>query len=193
MPLARAVVGGGVLASGLAWRTPAFLEALVAIKRDVPELLVAAGTLLSPEQVHRVQAAGADFGVSPGLSVAVLEEARKCQFPFMPGVQTASDLHRAIELGCRWLKYFPAESAGGLAHLRNLHAPFAHLGLRYLPLGGINESNVAAYLNERPVAAVGGSWIAPAESVSQRAWEKIRQRAVAARALVERAGNGGGA
>ena len=183
VPLARALVDGGIGAMELAWRTADFLPALRAIKREVPEMLAGAGTLLTPEQVEAVKAAGADFGVSPGLSRQVVAAARRIGLPYAPGVMTPSDLHSAIELGCRFLKFFPAVSSGGLAHLRSIHAPFAHLGLRYLVLGGVSEANAAEYLREPAVVALGGSWIAPPALVKQRAWDVIRDRAAAACAL----------
>jgi 2-dehydro-3-deoxyphosphogluconate aldolase / (4S)-4-hydroxy-2-oxoglutarate aldolase len=186
VPLARALLAGGVRMVELAWRTAATATALVTLKREVPELFIGVGTLLTAEQARFARSAGADFGVSPGFSASVVHAAKACELPFAPGVQTASDLHAAIEAGCRWLKFFPAESSGGLAHLRNIHAPFAHLRLRYIPLGGINENNAPEYLREPIVAAVGGTWIAPATLVRQRAWDEIRQRAAAARGLVER-------
>ncbi len=186
VPLARALVDGGVRGIELAWRTAGTLAALTAIKREVPEMLIGAGTLLSKEQVRAVTGAGADFGVSPGFSAPVVREASRCGLPFAPGVQTASEVQVAIEHGCRWLKFFPAESAGGLAHLRSLHAPFAHLGLRYIALGGITEANAMAYLSEPSVGAIGGSWIAPAALVRERAWDLVQQRARAVRTMIER-------
>ena len=183
VPLARALVAGGIRAMELAWRTPATVEALAAIVREVPEMLAGVGTLLSAEQVQAAAEAGAEFGVAPGMSVAVVSAARRIGLPFAPGVQTPSDVQAAVEQGCRLLKFFPAESAGGLTHLRSMQAPFAHLGLRYVALGGIDEVKAAAYLAEPCIAAVGGSWIAPAALVRQGAWEEIRRNAAAARAL----------
>ncbi len=183
VPLARALVAGGITAMELAWRTTDFLPALRAIRREVPEMLAGAGTLLTPEQVGAVHAAGADFGVSPGLCEHVVAAARRAGLPYAPGVMTPGDLHAAVRLGCRFLKFFPAVSAGGLAHLRSIHAPFAHLGLRYLVLGGVDEAGAADYLREPAVAALGGSWIAPPALVRQRAWDVIRARAAAAAAL----------
>ncbi len=190
VPLARALVEGGVRMIELAWRTGETVKAMTAIKREVPEIILGVGTLLSPEQVQIAQGEGADFGVSPGMSAAVVREAARCGLPFAPGVQTASEIQAALEAGCHWLKFFPAESAGGLTHLRSVHAPFAHLGLRYIALGGITEESATGYLQEPVVAAIGGSWIAPSALVRQRSWETIRQRAAAARALAGRSGTG---
>jgi len=187
LPLCRALFAGGIRAIELAWRTPATLGALTAIAQELPEMLIGVGSLLSEEQVAAAKSAGAHFGVSPGMSVTVVRAARRVGLPFAPGVQTPSDIQAAIEQGCRLLKYFPAESAGGLAHLRNLHAPFAHLGLSYVALGGIDESKAAGYLAETCITAVGGSWIAPAALVRRGAWDEIRQNAAAACSLAARA------
>jgi 2-dehydro-3-deoxyphosphogluconate aldolase/(4S)-4-hydroxy-2-oxoglutarate aldolase len=184
-PLARALVDGGIRAIELAWRTPATLEVLAAIRRDVPELLVGIGTILCPDQLKQAQAGDAAFGVSPGLSPVLLEAARALGFPYAPGVMTPSDVQVAVSHGCRLLKFFPAESSGGLAHLRNIHTPFAHLKPRYIALGGLNENNAAAYLAEPAVAVLGGSWIAPRDLIGKKDWAAIRQRARRARELVD--------
>lgn len=180
-PLAQALVRGGVRAVELAWRTPQTLAALRVILSEVPEMLVGIGTLLTEAQVRAVADSGAHFGVSPGFSATVVNAAQRAGFAYAPGVQTASDMQAALEHGCTFLKFFPAESAGGVSHLRSLNAPFAHLGLRYLPLGGIDVSSAAAYLSEPAVAAVGGSWIAPSALVRQRAWDIVAERAAEAR------------
>lgn len=184
VPLARALAAGGIRVVELAWRTKATCGALEAIVREVPEMIVGVGTLLSAGLVRAAMDGGAAFGVSPGISAEVIAAAKRNRLPFAPGIQTPSDLQLAVECGCRFVKYFPAESAGGVAHLRNLHAPMAHLGIEYLPLGGIKEGNAAGYLAEPWVAAVGGSWIAPAELVQHGAWDEIRTRAQAAHRLV---------
>jgi 2-dehydro-3-deoxyphosphogluconate aldolase / (4S)-4-hydroxy-2-oxoglutarate aldolase len=184
VPLARALVAGGVRVIELAWRTEETLAAIAAIKVSVPEIILGVGTLLSAEQVSQAKSAGADFGVSPSVNVTVLNAARNCQLPYAPGVQTPTDVHTAIEHGCRWLKFFPAETAGGLAHLRSVHAPFAHLGLRYIALGGITEANAHSYLSDPLITVVGGSWIASAALVRRQAWDEVRLRALAARTLV---------
>lgn len=178
-PLAVVLQQAGVHAVELAWRTPATLAVARAMKEATPSLILGLGTLLSAEQVRLAAEAGADFGVSPGLSVAVIEAARETKLAYAPGIQTASDLQTAVAMGCNVVKFFPAESAGGLAHLKSLHAPFAHLGLRYIPLGGLTEDNVDGYLKEESVVAVGGSWIAPPTLIRARAWEEVRQRAQA--------------
>lgn len=184
VPLAQALVDGGVRIMELAWRTSATLAALEAIRREVPEMLAGVGTLLRVEQLAAAQNAGAAFGVSPGLSVALLKGAAKLGFSYAPGVMTPSEIQVAVENGSSFLKYFPAESAGGRAHLKSMNAPFAHLGLRYIVLGGLNEDNAAGYLEEPCVSVLGGSWIAPPDLISRKDWKSISERAKRARALV---------
>lgn len=185
-PLARALVRGGIRVMELAWRTDATLEALRAIRSEVPEMLAGIGTLLTVDQMEAVQAAGAAFGVSPGLSTKLLRAARDLGFPYAPGVMTPSELQVALEYGCRTLKFFPAESGGGLKQLRAMNAPFAHLRPRYIVLGGLTEDNAAAYLDEPSVAALGGSWITGGGLIAARDWDGIERRARAARKAVER-------
>jgi len=187
LPLAKALLGGGIRVMELAWRTPAALDCLHVLRSKIPEMRVGMGTLLNPEQLHQAQKADAVFGVSPGLTVELLEVAQALKFPYAPGVLTPSEVQLAVVHGCRLLKYFPAESGGGIAHLKSMNAPFAHLGLRYIVLGGLNESNAATYLNESCVGVLGGSWIAPVEMIRRENWEEIRSRAGRARELVDRA------
>jgi 2-dehydro-3-deoxyphosphogluconate aldolase / (4S)-4-hydroxy-2-oxoglutarate aldolase len=185
VPLARSLVEGGVKIMELAWRTPGTLAALEAIRREVPEMIAGVGTLLTVEQLRVAQEAGAAFGVSPGLSVTLLKAAAEIGFSYAPGVMTPSDVQIAVENGSRFLKFFPAESAGGLVHLRSMNAPFAHLGLRYIVLGGLNEENAVRYLEESCVSVLGGSWIAPPDLISRKDWASIRERAKRARASLK--------
>lgn len=178
LPVIRALAEGGVGAIELAWRTPKTLEALRAIRAEAPEMLVGVGTLLTPEQVAAAHAAGAHFGVSPGLSVPVIQAAKWVGLDYAPGVQTPSDLHTAVEQGCRFLKYFPAESVGGLKHLKSMAAPFAHLNLQFIALGGIDEAKADDYLADPLITVLGGSWIAPSAMIKQRNWNGIRLLAI---------------
>jgi 2-dehydro-3-deoxyphosphogluconate aldolase/(4S)-4-hydroxy-2-oxoglutarate aldolase len=184
VPLARALLEGGVGVMELTLRTPAALEALVAIRREVPEMIAGMGTILTTDQLHAARAAGAAFGVSPGCNPRLLAAAREAGFSFGPGVATPSDIEAALEHGARLLKFFPAEPLGGLPYLRAMAAPYAHLGLRYLPLGGLTVGNAASYLNDPLVAAIGGSWIAPREAIKTNAWRSITDNARAACRLV---------
>jgi 2-dehydro-3-deoxyphosphogluconate aldolase/(4S)-4-hydroxy-2-oxoglutarate aldolase len=185
VPLAEALLGGGVDAIELTLRTPAALEAVRRICRAVPDMLVGMGTVLTPEQVDQAADAGAVFAVAPGLNPRVVTHAQSVKLPFAPGIMTASDIEAAAELGCRELKFFPAQPSGGAPLLKSLGAPYAHLGLRFIPLGGLNPKNVSDYLANPAVLALGGSWIATREAIAQRDWQGIADQARQARQLVD--------
>jgi len=161
VPLARALVAGGLPAMEVTLRTPAAIDAIAAIAREVPELLLGAGTLLTPSDVERAADAGAGFLVSPGRTDALDAAARATGLPFVPGVATASEALAAIDAGHLLLKLFPAEQCGGAAGLRSLAAPLRASGVSFMPTGGIRPDNLAGYLAIAEVAAVGGTWIAP--------------------------------
>ena len=148
-------------------------------------MLVGAGTVLTTEQVDAVAEAGAAFAVAPGLNPKVVERAKKHGLPFAPGVVTPTELERAVELGCRELKFFPAEPSGGVRYLRTMAAPYAHLGLQFLPLGGIDSSNMSAYLYDESVPAVGGSWLAPRKLIRNENWSAVIDHATEARRIVQ--------
>jgi 2-dehydro-3-deoxyphosphogluconate aldolase/(4S)-4-hydroxy-2-oxoglutarate aldolase len=185
VPLAKALIDGGVDAMELTLRTPVALDALRAIRAEVPEMLPGVGTVLTPDQAEQAVVAGAAFGVAPGMNPRVVRAAREYGLPFAPGVATATDLEAAIELDCRELKFFPAEPTGGLAYLKSVAAPYAHLGVRFVPLGGLKPDNVGAYLSHPIVLAVGGSWIAPRKLIQQEDWDTVRNNAAEARAIVQ--------
>jgi 2-dehydro-3-deoxyphosphogluconate aldolase/(4S)-4-hydroxy-2-oxoglutarate aldolase len=136
-------------------------------------MCIGAGTLLTAEQVQRAVDAGAQFGVSPGLNEAVLAAAHKNKTPFFPGVMTPTEVDRALNLGWKHLKFFPAAAAGGVAMLKALAGPFAHTGVQFVPTGGINAENLPDYLALPQVAAIGGSWMAERKLVTEKAWSKI--------------------
>ena len=163
VPLANALLDGGINAIELMLRTPA--------------AMVGVGTILNPASVREVKAAGADFGVAPGLNPRVVRAAQDVSLPFAPGIATPSDLEAAIELGCRFVKFFPAEAMGGVTYLRSFGAPYKHLGIQYFPLGGINAENMSEYLREPNVPAVGGSWIVKGSLVDNEDWAGISSRA----------------
>ena len=177
IPVAKALVKGGVTAMELTLRTPAAMEALKRIIKDVPEMMAGVGTILTPDQVHAVKDAKADFGVAPGFNRRVVEEAIKIGLPFAPGISTASEIEACVELGCRVLKFFPAENMGGLTYLEAVNNPYAFLGLQYIPLGGLNMQNLAAWLEKPYILAVGGSWLAPRSLIAQKAWDAITDNA----------------
>lgn len=186
-PLAHALLAGGINVMELTLRTPAALDALRRIKADVPEMLAGAGTVLTPKQVGEVKAAGADFAVSPGVNPRVLAAASEAGIPFAPGVATPSDIEQALEADCRMLKFFPAEPSGGLPYLKAIAAPYRHLGVSFMPLGGLNEKNMAAYLTDPLIAAIGGSWLAPRDAVREGRWNEITALAQAASTAIRTA------
>lgn len=185
VPIARALLKGGVDAIELTLRTEAGMDAVRAIAQAVPEVLLGVGTILTPAQCKEAKAAGAMIGMSPGTNPDVVRAAHEVGLAFAPGIATPSDLEVAIGLGCRFIKYFPAEALGGVGYLNSMAAPYAHLGIAYFPLGGINADNMMTYLNSKHVAAIGGSWIVQSKLVQAGDWQGITQRAQAVRQVIE--------
>ena len=177
VPLAKALLAGGIDVIELMLRTDAGIEAVREIAANVPEMLVGVGTVLRPDQITAVKAAGADFAVSPGLNPSVVKAARDQGLPFAPGIATPTDLEAAIELGCRFVKLFPAAGLGGVDYLKSMAAPYAPLGIKYFPLGGVKPDNLQSYLAFAAVAAVGGSWIVSAPLVAAGDWAGLTARA----------------
>lgn len=188
--LANALLAGGVDVMELTLRTPAALDALKQIKERVPQMMAGVGTILSPEQVQQVSAAGAAFGVAPGMNPRVVRQAIALGLSFAPGIATPSDIEQALECGCRLLKFFPAEASGGLPYLKNIAAPYAHLSIKYIPLGGLDTSKIEQYLQEPLVHALGGSWIAPRELIIKQDWEAITNNARRATQIIARVRKG---
>ncbi len=180
VPLARALAEGGLPVIEITLRTPCALDCIRAIRQGCPEVLVGAGTILEPSQVLAALEAGARFGVSPGLNLEVVRAAASQQSLFMPGVMTPSDIELALRLGCRLLKFFPAEAAGGVKMLKALAGPYGPAGARFVPLGGISLSNMAEYLAVPLVAAIGGSWICERKLVREKRWAEITTLTAAA-------------
>jgi 2-dehydro-3-deoxyphosphogluconate aldolase/(4S)-4-hydroxy-2-oxoglutarate aldolase len=185
VPLAKSLLAGGINVMELTLRTPAAIDALKAIRRSVPEMIAGIGTILTPEQVLEAKTAGAAFGVAPGMNSRVVAKAKEAGLPFAPGICTPSDIEAALEHGCRLLKFFPAETSGGLKHLKNMSAPYLHLGLKFIPLGGLDQNNLASYLSEPSIAAVGGSWIAKRETIKANDWTAITAAAAKATETVK--------
>jgi 2-dehydro-3-deoxyphosphogluconate aldolase / (4S)-4-hydroxy-2-oxoglutarate aldolase len=181
VPLAGALVAGGLPVLEITFRTGVALEALAAIAREVPEAIVGAGTVLDETQLRQALDAGARFGVSPGCTAALAKAVRASGLPFLPGVQTVSEALALREQGFRLLKFFPADAAGGTTWLKAVAAPLA--GLRFCPTGGIGVDTAPAYLALPNVACVGGSWVAPREAVAASDWSRIEHFAAAAAAL----------
>ncbi|MGV9230949.1 bifunctional 4-hydroxy-2-oxoglutarate aldolase/2-dehydro-3-deoxy-phosphogluconate aldolase [Streptomyces nigra] len=171
VPLARALVAGGLRAIEVTLRTPGALDAIRAIADAVPEAVVGAGTVLTPEQVRRSVEAGARFLVSPGWTDSLLDAMRASGVPYLPGVSTASEVLALLEHGVRELKFFPAEAAGGTAYLKSLYGPLPQV--RFCPTGGIGPGSAPDYLALPNVACVGGSWMLPADAVAARDWARV--------------------
>jgi 2-dehydro-3-deoxyphosphogluconate aldolase/(4S)-4-hydroxy-2-oxoglutarate aldolase len=171
VPLARALVAGGLTALEVTLRTPAGLECIRAIKGEVEGCNVGAGTVLDTRQLDDAVAAGATFMVSPGASPKLLAAAQASAVPFLPGVATAGEAMTLAEAGFAILKFFPAEPAGGTAYLKAIGAPLP--GIRFCPTGGVGPKNAADYLALANVVCVGGSWVAPAEAIAQGNWTRV--------------------
>lgn len=174
VPLARALVAGGVRVLEVTFRTEAAAEAARAIITEVPEAIVGMGTVLNADDLRRARALGAQFAVSPGATPELLDAAAAGDLPLLPGVATASEVMQAQARGFGLLKFFPAEQAGGMAMLRALAGPFPQV--RFCPTGGIGAANAATWLGEPNVVAVGGSWLCPATDVRAGNWEVITGR-----------------
>jgi 2-dehydro-3-deoxyphosphogluconate aldolase/(4S)-4-hydroxy-2-oxoglutarate aldolase len=175
VPLAEALVGGGIKLLEITLRTEAGLAGAEAIIRAVPDAVVGIGTILTPADLARAVAVGARFALSPGATPALLEAAAAAEIPFMPGIATASELMAAMAHGFDTVKFFPASTAGGIAGLRALAGPFPRA--RFCPTGGISEANLAEWLAQPNVVAVGGSWLTPAAEVAAGDWAALRARA----------------
>lgn len=178
VPLARALVAGGIRTLEVTLRTTAAVEAAQAIMAEVPEAIVGLGTVLDAADLARAQAIGARFALSPGATPELLDAAASNGLPFVPGIATASELMAALARGFDVFKFFPAREAGGIAALRALAGPFPQA--RFCPTGGINAGNAADWLAETNVAAVGGSWLCPPAEIRAGNWAAIEQMARAA-------------
>ena len=180
VPLAKTLYNSGISAMELTLRTDAALDSLKKIITEVPEMTAGAGTILTPEQITEVKSAGVEFAVAPGLNKRVMDAAAAADIPYAPGVCIPSEIECAVEAGCRVLKYFHAGNMGGIKYLKGINAPYGFLGLRYIPLGGLNIDNMRSYLEAPEVIALGGSWIAPANLIDARDWDAIARNADAA-------------
>lgn len=181
VPLARALASGGLRILEVTLRTKVALEGMRRIVREVPEAVVGAGTVLSPEQGEEAIAAGARFLVSPGMTPRLIEAAEGWSVPFLPGAATPSEAMALADLGYRALKFFPAESMGGVATLKALSAPLPQVA--FCPTGGIDLEKARRYLALPNVITVGGSWVAPADAVAASDWDAISRLAREAAAL----------
>ncbi|MDH2384791.1 bifunctional 4-hydroxy-2-oxoglutarate aldolase/2-dehydro-3-deoxy-phosphogluconate aldolase [Bradyrhizobium sp. CER78] len=171
VPLAKALVAGGVRTLEVTLRTPVAVDAAKAIIAEVPDAVVGIGTILNADDLARAEALGAKFGISPGATPELLKAVAAGRLPFAPGIATASELMQALAHGFDVVKFFPAEQAGGIKALRALAGPFPNV--RVCPTGGIGEANAAIWLAEPNVLAVGGSWLCPAADIRAGNWAGI--------------------
>lgn len=185
LPLADALIGGGLPVAEITFRTPAAPEVISAIRKHRPQVVLGAGTVLTAADARRAKDCGASFAVAPGFNPQVAAEALRIGLPFAPGVMTPSEIEQALAADCRMLKFFPAEAAGGVKMLEALSAPYAHTGVKFMPTGGVSPANLGDYLRLKTVLAVGGTWIARREDVAGGNWAKIRENAKAAAEAVK--------
>lgn len=163
----------GLNAAEITFRTKAAPEIIKEACNQFPRLTIGAGTILNTADLHRAFATGAKFAVAPGFNPAVLREAVKSGYAFSPGICTPSDVEQAYEFGATLLKFFPAEAAGGTAMLKSLIAPYKHLGIKFMPTGGVTVANAGEYLSIPEVAAVGGTWLGKSADIAVGKWDKI--------------------
>ncbi len=175
VPLARALVAGGLRLLEITLRTPAAADSAAAIIQEVPEAIVGIGTVLTPKDLERAQALGARYALSPGATPALLEAAAGSELPFIPGIATASELMGALEHGFQMVKFFPAVSSGGIPALKALAGPFPQA--RFCPTGGIDEKNARDWLALPNVVAVGGSWVCQTSDIRAQSWDEITAKA----------------
>ena len=185
IPLADALIEGGLPLAEITFRTTAAAEVLQTLKRERPALLVGAGTILSVENLQVAKACGAEFGLAPGLNPIVAAEALRIGFPFAPGIATPSEVEQALELRIKVLKFFPAGDMGGPRRLTSLSGPYAHTGVKFIPTGGVTMDNLKDYFSVKTIMAVGGTWIAKREDIIAGNWDKIRNNCRNAVSLIE--------
>ncbi|WQZ45370.1 bifunctional 4-hydroxy-2-oxoglutarate aldolase/2-dehydro-3-deoxy-phosphogluconate aldolase [Helicobacter pylori] len=173
VPLVQSLVEGGIQIIEVTLRSSCALEAIELIAKNVPKMRVGAGTILNPTQLEQAQNRGAEFLISPGLTIKLLEYAKKKDMPLIPGVSSSSEVMQALELGYSALKFFPAEYCGGVKLLNAFNGPFK--GVKFCPTGGISADNMHSYLNLENVLCVGGSWLTPKNLIQNKEWDKITE------------------
>lgn len=184
LPLADALIEGGLPIIEITFRTQVAASVIGRLSAERPNLILGAGTILTIEHLYQAKENGAQFGVAPGLNLKIVQEAKKIGFPFFPGVMTPTDIDSAIALDAKVLKFFPAEAIGGSKTLKSVSAPYAHLGIKFIPTGGITLDSMAGYLTLPSVCAIGGTWIAPKELIVNQQWHEITKNATEAANIV---------
>ncbi|GAA8338017.1 bifunctional 4-hydroxy-2-oxoglutarate aldolase/2-dehydro-3-deoxy-phosphogluconate aldolase [Helicobacter pylori] len=173
VPLAQSLIEGGIPIIEVTLRSSCALEAIELIAKNVPKMCVGAGTILNSAQLEQAQNRGAEFLISPGLTIKLLEYAKKKDMPLIPGVSSSSEVMQALELGYSALKFFPAEYCGGVKLLNAFNGPFK--GVKFCPTGGISADNMRSYLDLENVLCVGGSWLTPKDLIKNKEWDKITE------------------
>lgn len=184
IPLADALIEGGLPVAEITFRTDAARDVIARMTAERPDMIVGAGTVLTEEQADAALAAGAQFALSPGIDADVLAHAAKIGLPFAPGIMSPSELQIALRHGCQMVKFFPAMPAGGPNMLKNIAAPYAHTGIGFNPTGGVTPENLPDWLALPQVRAVGGTWIAKRDDIAAGNWGAITENARAAAARV---------
>ncbi|MCG8511823.1 MAG: bifunctional 4-hydroxy-2-oxoglutarate aldolase/2-dehydro-3-deoxy-phosphogluconate aldolase [Rhodospirillales bacterium] len=177
LPLADALIEGGLPVAEITFRTEAAGAVIAEIAKHRPDVCLGAGTVLSTDQVDAALAAGSRFALSPGLDPAVLVHAAKKGLPFAPGIMTPTDLQAALRANCRMVKFFPAVAAGGPAMLKSIASPYAHTGVGFNPTGGVTPANLSDWLAIPQVKAVGGTWVATRQDIAEGNWDRIAANA----------------
>lgn len=186
LPLADALLEGGLPIVEITFRTALAAEVIRLLAQERPQLTLGAGTVLTAANLEAAKASQATFAVAPGLNPSIVRQAQALGLPFVPGVATPTDIEHGLALGCKLLKFFPAEALGGAAMLDAVSAPYKHTGVRFMPTGGVGPANLETYLKMDSVAAVGGTWIARKEDLAAGRWDEIRKRCKAAVEVVTR-------
>ncbi|NRA37218.1 MAG: bifunctional 4-hydroxy-2-oxoglutarate aldolase/2-dehydro-3-deoxy-phosphogluconate aldolase [Planctomycetes bacterium] len=172
-PLCNALAEGGLEVAEITFRTDAAAEAIAIVAKEFPSFALGAGTVTNLDQLNKAIDAGARFAVAPGCNPKIVQAAQAAHLPFYPGICNPSDIEAAVEVGCQTLKFFPAGAMGGVTTIKALYGPYKHLGIRFVPTGGIGLDNMAEYLACDGVMAIGGSWIVAPKLVNEGNWAEI--------------------
>ena len=172
-PVCETLLSSGISVIELALRTEVAQKATEQIIKNFPQIIVGLGTVLNEDQVKFAIDSGVSFAVAPGCNPKIIDLAKKNNLLFSPGICSPTDIEISLDYGCNVLKFFPAENSGGIKYLNSINNPYKHLNLNYIPLGGINISNVKKYLDSNLILAVGGSWLAPKHLINSKKWKLI--------------------
>ncbi|TKB44832.1 bifunctional 4-hydroxy-2-oxoglutarate aldolase/2-dehydro-3-deoxy-phosphogluconate aldolase [Thalassotalea mangrovi] len=173
IPIAKALMAGGIKVLEVTLRTDNALQVIQKIADELPEAMVGAGTVTNPQTLQAAEQAGAKFAISPGMTKELLEASGKSTIPLIPGIASISELMTGIDAGLDHFKFFPAEAIGGAKSIKSIAGPFPDI--RFCPTGGINESNMGNYLSLKNVSCIGGSWLVPDEAVANKDWQQITE------------------